>query len=751
MNASNYHPDQPITHAKEDLYNRVGFAKEIVQMFSSLEHDENYIVGIYAEWGFGKTSVINLINELLDHNKFIVINVDAWSLGGAQDKILWQILKETYEKITGQALEKKITKLGKRLRNISKAQSPFDLEVELDLNGGGRKETKVSSGKILNSMNFIGSLLESSNNISAAKRKVNEVIRASKRKIIIFIDNIDRLDKTHIVEVFRLLSTIANYVGTTYVLPFDKEFICSAVEDSLPQGQSGADYIEKIIQIPIHLPVIPRTALDNAFTVRLTHLLGDCSITLSREEIERFQLLYYQYNINEYIRSPRNINQIINALRFVLPVKYGEMNMVDLIILEIIRVFNEQLYKKIRDNGDMLLESKTSLSSDYMFDDEHQKRKSDIEKVFGDEHNPDLKIIRQLFPFTNSVFNHTTAETYDSLRRAQRLGSENYFERFFSAMDEVNSISDQKLLRLLNDSADKQTIDKNLTIVNAQNINVALRSILDRCDLIKNKIDFCKSLLDLAEEENLLQHRSMPLMMGAFNLLLFTIDAILEKSSNKLAAYSALLEYNFKKHRISTIPYLIRQVVLYSDPSHTRKEIILDKEDLERYKRVALRIIREIAKNNEIPLDTTGDDALIYSYWAEFGTKDEISKYIKKHVKTADSAIDFLSQFLGKWSSVGKNDYRRGDFNEAVYQKICAYIEPEYFYRLIINNKKYSCYKGIKKEAIISFEDHWDKDNMILAEVGQEHTAAFRVVVAQRFISIFEDTLQEGELVEGIK
>lgn len=301
----------------------------------------------------------------------------------------------------------------------------------------------------------------------------------------------------------------------------------------------------------------------------------------------------------------------------------------------------------------------------------------------------------------------------------------------------------------MNNSKDRQTIDKNLTdIINMQNIDAVLRTISDRCDLIENKVAFCKSLLDLAENEGLLQRHSAPLALGTFNSLLFTIDAILANASDKLTDYSTLLNYNFEKDRIDTIPYLIRQVVLYSDPERAHNGIVLNQADLQQYQELALDVIRKLAKKGKIPLNTTEDYAFIYLYWADFGNKSEISSYVRKHIKTANMAIGFMSQFLDKWSSLGKNDYYRGDFNDITYKTICKYIEPEYLYKLIVNDKRYTKYKGIGKDDIVSFEDHWNKDNMALAKVGKEHTTAFRIVIAQRFIHIFEHSVKEGELVD---
>lgn len=101
ISMDNYYSDKPINRIKDDLYNRASFAQDVVRMLSSLNNGENYIVGIYAKWGFGKTSAINLISEKLNNNnEFVSVNIDAWSLGGQSEKVLWQILKDVYEKLT---------------------------------------------------------------------------------------------------------------------------------------------------------------------------------------------------------------------------------------------------------------------------------------------------------------------------------------------------------------------------------------------------------------------------------------------------------------------------------------------------------------------------------------------------------------------------------------------------------------------------------------------------------------------------
>jgi len=741
----NYHSDRPITDSNHDNFNRAAFADDVVEMFSSLGKDESFVVGLYAKWGFGKTSTINMIEEKLDREKFIPVRINAWMLGGSPEKILWQILDDTSRAVNNKSAKNRVSKIGEGIGIILYGKLPFEIDKEIELGGGWGKK-KITSGKIIDTIGFVGRLMESSNTISKARQKVEEGIKNSGKKVIVFIDDIDRLNSEQIVEVFRLLNGIADYAGISYILPFDKDFVCSAIEEHIPDGQKGADYIEKIVQIPLNLPALQRHVVDNVFLSALEQILDESSITIGdKKETERFRSLYHSEGIREHIQSPRDINKIYNTLKFTLPVADGEVNIVDMVVLEIIRVFDEPFYEKIKNNKDVLVKY-ASHFSDYAFDDKNEKRKTDAEKLFGQKGDRELAIVMELFPVINDIFNNFSYSDPAELRKLQRIASEYYFDIFFTSFDESIGISDRKILHLLNNATDKETISKNLEIINQQNCDIALITIRDRSDLIKNKVAFCEGLLDLAE--TLQKHEQIRLMLSAFESVLFTIDEILKDSTNKLSDYKSLLEYSFKKDRIDAVYYLISRVMARSDREDSYDRAILDKDDLQQYKEFAFKIVRKIAKNNKMPINTTESYAPIFRYWVDLGgSKNEVDKHIRKHVKSADAAIDFLTQFLSTSSSLGGDDRRRGDLNNKNYEWMCGFLDPEYFYRLITKDVRYKSSKGIAKENLVSFEDRWNEDSRAISAVGNEHTAAFRMVVARRFIYMFENTPREAEIV----
>ena len=81
------------------------------------------------------------------------------------------------------------------------------------------------------------------------------------------LDDIDRLSNEQIRYVFQLITSVARFPNTIYLLVFDKEIVVEALKDV--QSGNGQDYLEKVIQMPIQIPDIQRSDLRNILFDRL--------------------------------------------------------------------------------------------------------------------------------------------------------------------------------------------------------------------------------------------------------------------------------------------------------------------------------------------------------------------------------------------------------------------------------------------------------------------------------------------------
>lgn len=76
------------------------------------------------------------------------------------------------------------------------------------------------------------------------------------------IDDIDRLNCEQIRQIFQLVSSVAKFPNTAYLLVFYKDIVTKALRKV--QEGNGEEYLHKVIQMPIQIPDVKeiRTNFD---------------------------------------------------------------------------------------------------------------------------------------------------------------------------------------------------------------------------------------------------------------------------------------------------------------------------------------------------------------------------------------------------------------------------------------------------------------------------------------------------------
>ncbi|WP_332913096.1 P-loop NTPase fold protein [Algoriphagus boritolerans] len=91
-------------------------------------------------------------------------------------------------------------------------------------------------------MEFFGKKL-SNVSLDEYKSRINNSLEKAGKRVVVVMDDIDRLSISEIEVVFRLIKLVANFNNTVYLLSFDDELVASALDRSYSKG--GYDYLEK--------------------------------------------------------------------------------------------------------------------------------------------------------------------------------------------------------------------------------------------------------------------------------------------------------------------------------------------------------------------------------------------------------------------------------------------------------------------------------------------------------------------------
>lgn len=143
------------------------------------------------------------------------------------------------------------------------------------------------------------------------QKKKNEIVKAlseQKQKIIVTIDDIDRLSEAEIVSVFQLIKSLADFPHTIYLLAFDYDVVVRAL--TKVQNGNGAEYLQKIVQVPFALPKANSEDVERILFEKLDGILSD--VQEGEWEDDTWARLYLQ-GIKPYIKTIRDAIRYTNT------------------------------------------------------------------------------------------------------------------------------------------------------------------------------------------------------------------------------------------------------------------------------------------------------------------------------------------------------------------------------------------------------------------------------------------------------
>lgn len=202
MQTSTFKVDKAITSKNEDLFSRRENATTLAKIIKSYQDEDSISIGIIGDWGGGKTSFINMVLEdFNDDKKFIIINFNPWNISTRK-----QLISDFFTKLSIEIGRKNTSKRYKKLSNglkvLSYAFKPFKFIPGLDI-------ASEISDNISNALQEIAEMTEK--NLDTTKEEINNAIKKIDKKIIIVIDDLDRLADTDIQEIFQLVKIYSRF------------------------------------------------------------------------------------------------------------------------------------------------------------------------------------------------------------------------------------------------------------------------------------------------------------------------------------------------------------------------------------------------------------------------------------------------------------------------------------------------------------------------------------------------------------
>jgi len=258
--------DQPNANFESDSLNIKPHADALTNFIERC--DTPITIGIQGEWGSGKTSLLNLIENNLDGNnpeheankgKFLQIWVNAW------EHSLLSKPEETLLKIVNQIINDMVAELDKGDSAKEQIKSKFSVLAKGALRVAtsavaGDEATKVVDELIGDNSNVISELQDQLDSLAKTINENNKGKTARYEKIVIYVDDLDRIDPPDAVAILELLKNIFNVKHCIFVLAIDYQVVIKGLKDKFGERTDENEwefraFFDKIIQLPFMMPV----------------------------------------------------------------------------------------------------------------------------------------------------------------------------------------------------------------------------------------------------------------------------------------------------------------------------------------------------------------------------------------------------------------------------------------------------------------------------------------------------------------
>ena len=663
-----FNTDKPIEKSAEDKLGRGTFAKQLANAIVAFQPKDNYAISLQGKWGCGKTSVLNMAIEEIkrlsedkeEKNKIIIIQFNPWNFTDTG-----QLITQFFVTLTN-ALN--ISNPNQNIKDIGAMMEKYSAALKyaeyIPIGGSSFKflpDFLSKSGKVLKK-----DAEEKLNDVSYRKCEVEKALMKLDSRILVVIDDIDRLPNEQIRLIFQLVNAIAGFPNVTYLLSFDKDIVSRALGDV--QGCKGQEYLEKIIQVPFDVPQLNISKLYNILFAKLDALI-ELPVGVEFDK-SRWSTVFNEC-ISPFIFTLRDVNRYCNVLSFTYAAVKEEADFIDMAGLCALKVFAPSIFEWIRGNKAFLVGGYTG---GRILQNDLNKRKEEALQNFKDIYpeSPNIMInaVASLFPaFSNSINYYGEFTSPSTLHQAMRVASESKFNLYFSlSLDELKISRKEMDNALLNMGEEElQSYIKSLSereffrdYVEEVRHNLS-RIPEDRIELTVNSLIFQSGRIEI-EDGGFLKLRTTDVSVYTISDLLFRIN---DEDTRYRTIANMFLNADFKAFQF--LLYLLHIIELSHGRIAETSSMYDDKklvrlENLHKLEYVFLERTKFfLSKTALLDWDESRRASMLW-YFIEEETYND---YMKDVLADDFSVPKYISMKAGVW--VGGNDSRRYEFNDNDY------------------------------------------------------------------------------------
>lgn len=318
---------------------------------------QSFAIGITGEWGGGKSTFMELLAREMD-GKAEIVRFNPWMCRTPE-----QVIDDFFVTLR-QQLSEKHSKLSRSIRDYAR----YIGSTTFSFGGGFWSKLALSLPE--------ESFLEK-------KKHLSEKFCELQKPVVIFIDDLDRLDRDEVFEILRLIRNTADLCNVIYIAAYDKDYVTAVLSEKNVKDANA--YLEKIFPVEVHQPKTEDTQLQRVLREELSSQkkYGDRLANGLFLRISQSQQAILLDILGNYRRVKRFARAYLLNVDFILNNFRKEFKLLDLLWLELLQMYDKKIYDLLSQeplallyvHGEQYL-LKPGIKDDYIFEEDESHKYS---------------------------------------------------------------------------------------------------------------------------------------------------------------------------------------------------------------------------------------------------------------------------------------------------------------------------------------------------------------------------------------
>lgn len=314
--------DKPISIISQDLLKVEKYSNALSNFI--VRSDTPITVGLQGEWGTGKTSLMSLLLEDFNNKNIACSWVNTWeySMFRGANETTPGVLRGMLEKLKQSCEERGTWTLKDESQAKFKSAAKFlgGLANQIVTNQTGINVKDAAQGSV--SKKNTAEIAEIKALISDLIKDLINDDKNPIKKVVFFVDDLDRIPPGDAVEVLEALKNIFDIPNCVFILAIDYDVVVKGLESKFgPKTEENErefrSFFDKIIQVPFSMPT-GTYDIENFLVEKLSEL----GIEIKDEEKELYaKAVKYSIGYN-----PRSLKRYLNSFSLINHLKEIEID-----------------------------------------------------------------------------------------------------------------------------------------------------------------------------------------------------------------------------------------------------------------------------------------------------------------------------------------------------------------------------------------------------------------------------------------